>query len=165
LKAQYPDSELLKPYEPKIELLQTYLKKSASSYDKCKIVPTNFLYFSDLLEQFKGKNLLIDIWATWCAPCVEDFNYKSVLKPFVEQEKLTILYISVDKLSWKRKWQENMRFNELEGYHVLANDVLIQDMWKQLGGPAGSIPRYALIDKNGSIYLSDAARPSEGEKL
>lgn len=58
-----------------------------------------------------------------------------------------------------------MRFNELAGYHVLADDVLIQDMWKQLGGTPGMIPRYALIHKNGSIYISNAARPMEGEKL
>ena len=49
--------------------------------------------------------------------------------------------------------------------HVLADEVLIQDMWHFLGGRQGAIPRYALIDKNGALFLKDAARPSESEKL
>ena len=165
LKEQYPDSKLIKPYAPKIDALNEYLEKSASSYDKFKIIETNYIYFNDLLEAFRGQNLLIDIWATWCAPCVDDFNYKSVLRPFIDQKSITVLYISIDKVRWKNKWKENIKFNELEGYHVLADNVLIQDMWKELGGREGLIPRYALIDKNGSIYLDNAARPSEGEKL
>lgn len=165
MKEQYPDSELIKPYVPKIDALKEYLKKSASSYDKFKIIETNFIYFNDLLEAFRGQNLFIDIWATWCAPCVDDFNYKSILRRFIDQKSITVLYISIDKVRWKNKWKENIKFNELEGYHVLADNVLIQDMWKELGGREGLIPRYALIDKNGSIYLDNAARPSEGEKL
>lgn len=165
LKEQYPDSELIKPYAPKIDALNEYLKKSASSYDKFKIIETNFIYFSDLLETFRGQNLLIDIWATWCAPCVDDFKYKSVLRPFLDQNSITVLYISIDKVRWRNKWKENIKFNELEGYHVLADEVLIQDMWKELGGTEGLIPRYALIDKSGAIYLDNASRPSDGEKL
>ncbi|MEX2232630.1 MAG: TlpA disulfide reductase family protein [Cyclobacteriaceae bacterium] len=165
LKEKYPDSQLLKPYEPKIDLLKTYLRNTSKHYQKSKIVETNFLHFNDLLETFKGKNLLIDIWATWCAPCVDDFNYKSILKPFIEDGSIAVLYISIDKPQWERKWKENIKFNELEGYHVLADNLLIQDMWKQLGGTAGLIPRYALIDKNGSVYLNNAARPSEGAEL
>ena len=165
LMKEYPDSQLLKPYEPKINLLKTYLKNSSKHYQKAKIVKTNFLEFNDLLESFRGKNLLIDIWATWCAPCVEEFNHKGILKPFIDDGSISVLYISIDKPRWENKWKENIRFNELEGYHVLADNILIRDMWKQLGGREGLIPRYALIDKNGSIYLNNAAPPSEGERL
>ena len=35
----------------------------------------------------------------------------------------------------------------------------------ELGGTEGLIPRYALIDKSGAIYLDNASRPSDGEKL
>lgn len=160
LKEQYPDSELIKPYAPKINALNEYLKTSASSYDKFKIIEKNFIYFNDLLETFRGQNLFVDIWATWCAPCVNDFNYKSVLRPFLDQDSITVLYISIDKVRWKNRWKENIKFNELEGYHVLADNVLIQDMWKKIGGREGLIPRYVLIDKKGN-----AARPSQGEKL
>ena len=90
---------------------------------------------------------------------------KSESPTFIDERKITVLYVSIDKSRWEKKWRENIRFNQLEGYHVLADDVLIQDMWDFLGGKQGIIPRYALIDKNGDIFLNDAARPSESEKL
>ena len=48
---------------------------------------------------------------------------------------------------------------------VRANDVLISDMWKVLGGYEGAIPRYVLVDKKGNIFISTAARPSEKDTL
>jgi len=165
LKSQYPDSELLARFEPQIEKLKAYLKSTAADYNKAKIVETNYLRFTDLLETFKGKNILIDVWATWCGPCVEDFAYKSSLRRFIDAGQLVTLYISIDQFRWEKRWKENMKYNQLEGYHVLANQELIISMWEYLKGKEGQIPRYALIDKNGQMILSDAARPSDGDKL
>lgn len=78
---------------------------------------------------------------------------------------ITVVYVSIDKLDMRRKWEEIVQFNRLEGYHILADDVLIEDMWKFLGDPQGVIPRYALIDKNGNVYLANAARPGYNERL
>ncbi len=164
-KTQHPTSQHITKYQPQIESLKTYLRSNSKKYDKAVILETNYIYFDDLLRSFKGKNLLIDIWATWCGPCVEDFNYKSKLRPFIESGEISILYISVDKPVWEKKWKENIKFNQLEGYHVLANDPLIEDMWKNLKGTQGAIPRYALIDKNGNVVLNEAPRPSQGDKL
>jgi thiol-disulfide isomerase/thioredoxin len=165
LKSQYPNSDLIGRLDPQIEKLKKYLKITAVEYDKAKIVETNYLKFTDLLETFKGKNILIDVWATWCGPCVEDFVYKSSLKKFIDEGQLVTLYISIDQLRWEKKWKENMKYNQLEGYHVLANQELIVSMWGYLRGKEGQIPRYALIDKNGQMILNDAARPSDGDKL
>jgi thiol-disulfide isomerase/thioredoxin len=164
-KIKHPTSMHIIEFEPQIESLKKYLKSGSMQFDKAVILETNYIRFEDLVGRFKGKNILIDIWATWCGPCVEDFNYKSKLRPFIESAEISILYISIDKPVWEKKWKENMRFNQLDGYHVLANDLLIEDMWKNLKGTQGAIPRYALIAKNGKIVLYEASRPSQGDKL
>lgn len=164
-KGKHSSSSYFKKFEPQIESLKKYLKNNAEKFDKATIIETNYLRFEDLLSTLKGKNILIDVWATWCGPCVEDFNHKSRLKPFIDSGKISVLYISIDKPVWEKKWRENIRFNQLEGYHVLANEILIEDMWKFLGGTQGAIPRYALINKNGGIYLNEAPRPSQGDLL
>jgi hypothetical protein len=38
-------------------------------------------------------------------------------------------------------------------------------MWEVLGGMNGVIPRYALVDKEGKIFLNETARPSQSKKL
>lgn len=165
LKTLYPNSEHIAYFEHQIQKLKMYLKAAAAKYDKAKLIKTNYLKFSDLLELFHGKYVLIDIWATWCSPCINEFKYKTIFNPLVANNELAVLYISIDKESWEKKWEENIKFNQLEGFHVLANDILKEDIWNSLGGEKGIIPRYALIDKNGAVYLGDAARPSDSSKL
>lgn len=165
IKAKYPNSAHLTHFNPQIDKLKAYLEVSSLKYDKAKIIETNYIHFRDLLDTFKGQHVLIDIWATWCGPCVKEFNYKSILNPYIDEGKIVVLYISIDKPRWKKRWKENMKYNQLEGAHVLANDILIKDMWDYLGGVEGRIPRYALIDNKGNLFLNDAASPSQGKEL
>jgi len=109
--------------------------------------------------------VLIDIWATWCHPCIEDFKYKSSIKPYIDSLQLEILYISIDKTEWEDRWRQSIKINQLEGYHFRANNKFIIDMWSTIGDLQGAIPRYVLIDKKGSIFKSTATRPSAGNAL
>jgi len=161
IKAKYPHSIHIKQFESDAEKVKEYLKSSAEKFNKAKVIETDYYHFEDLLELFKGQNLLIDIWATWCGPCIEEFKYKHHFRPFVDRGDLTVLYISIDKQRWEKKWRENMKYNQLEGYHVRANNVLIKDMWEFLDGKTGAIPRYVLIDKSGKIFIKDSAKPSQ----
>ena len=165
LKKQYPNSVHITQFEPQIEKLKAYLISSSENFDGVIFIDKNYYQFQDLLEVLKGKNIIIDIWATWCGPCIEEFKYKSSIQPFIDNGDLTVLYISIDKERWEKKWRENIKYNRLEGYHILANDVLIKDMWNYLGGMHGAIPRYALINKEGELFSNDAVRPSQRQKL
>ena len=165
LKKQYPNSIHIIQFEPQLEKLKAYLKSSSENFDKAKFIDTNYYQFQDLLKVLKGKNIFVDIWATWCGPCIDEFKYKSTIQPYIDRGELTVLYISIDKERWEKKWRDNIKYNQLEGYHVLANDVLIKDMWNYLGGMQGAIPRYALINEEGKLIENDAAKPRKSEKL
>jgi len=165
LQIQYPDLGHWGLLKPLIEKLKASILAAGKDYDKAIIIKTQYTTFMDLIEQFRGKNLFIDIWATWCGPCVKDFQYKDVIIPFVDEQQLEWLYISIDKALWKDRWKQSIKYNELQGHHVRANDLLIADMWKVLGGSEGAIPRYVLVDKRGNIFKSNAARPSQKDIL
>lgn len=165
LKKKYPNSVHIAQFEPQVEKLKAYLKSSSEKFDKAILIDKNYYQFEDLLAELKGRNIMIDVWATWCGPCIEEFKYKSTMQPFIDRGELTVLYVSIDKERWTKKWRDNIKYNQLEGYHVLANKVLIKDMWKFLGGMTGTIPRYALITKDGKLFKGNAARPNQTEKL
>ena len=62
---------------------------------------SNMLQFSDLenniftLQNFKGKNLFINYWATWCNPCLAEMPYMAELyENYKDEEDIIFLYLS-----------------------------------------------------------------------
>ena len=165
LQTKYPQSENLRFFAPHIEKLQKSLEVSATEYPDARIIGANISSFDKLVKRFEGKNLLIDIWATWCHPCIEDFKFKDSIQPFIDSKQIEILYISIDKAQWRDRWRQSIKINGLAGNHFRADEQFIRDMWEVLGDFKGAIPRYVLIDKRGSIYKRTASRPSDGSRL
>jgi len=165
LQKKYPKSAHMDFYKPRIEKLKASLEASQLEFENGKIISSNYGSLKDLLKRFEGKNVLIDIWATWCHPCIEDFKYKSSIQPYRDSLQLEVLYISIDKPEWDDRWRQSIKINQLEGHHFRANNKFINDMWSTIGDLQGAIPRYVLIDRKGSIFKSTAARPSMGNEL
>lgn len=109
------------------------------------------------LSELEGNIIFIDIWATWCKPCIEEFPATIELsKKYNDQVKF--VYFSIDKDT--SKWKKFLTTHpELNGIHLLdqaENSIL------QLFEIEG-IPRYILIDAEGVIVNSHAPNPSSGE--
>tara|TARA_B100001013_G_C24572255_1_gene427060 strand:- start:209 stop:790 length:582 start_codon:yes stop_codon:yes gene_type:complete len=51
------------------------------------------------LNDFRGKVVLVNFWATWCPPCIEEMPSMDSLQKTLDQEKFSIIAISVDD-SW-----------------------------------------------------------------
>ncbi len=165
LQAKHPTSAHFEFYQRKIEKLRKNLETSSQDFQNARIIQANYSSFESLVKRFEGKNILIDIWATWCHPCIEEFKHKALFQPFIDSEKIEMLYISIDKPQWKDRWKRSIRINQLHGNHFRADRKFIEDMWVAIGDFKGAIPRYVLIDKRGRIFKSTAARPSEGGEL
>lgn len=156
---RYPESTHIKNLLPYVVKLENYINESAKDYNEAKVIEINFTTFSDLIEEFKGEYILIDVWATWCHPCVADFQYKDSIDAFIKDKNITKLYISIDKPEWEERWRKSIKYNKLSGNHIRPNDEFIIDMWDKIGGVKGAIPRYVLINTKGEIFKATAARP------
>lgn len=110
------------------------------------------------LKDFKGKVLFIDVWATWCTPCVKELPYTHKLKEyFKSNNQVEILYISID--SEIGRWKSFLKKNkQLDGIHININDSIFSNSYKITG-----IPRYILIDKQGKFIDAFCSKPSNGE--
>ena len=116
------------------------------------------------VAQFRGKVVYIDFWASWCAPCREEFPYsKKLLKKLTaaQREQVVFLYISIDED--RDKWAKTLSGPQakglVEGAHGFSPGGWNSEAAKffQIDG----IPRYVLIDKSGEIVLHEATRPSQ----
>lgn len=149
----------------------TFLPSEVSSDDKVKFVPKyeKIKSFDELLQQFKGRTVYIDLWATWCRPCIAQFEYKDDLNAFVKENDIDVLYISMDKDLDDDKWFEFIEDKKLSGYHMRASSRLASEIRERFtrerdGRRLFGIPYY-IIAKDGQITVKNAPRPSSKDQL
>ncbi len=61
-----------------------------------EIIPLDKGKLEDLLKNNKGKPVLVNLWATWCKPCVEEFPELLKIKQDFADKQLEVILISLD---------------------------------------------------------------------
>jgi len=119
------------------------------------------------VDDFNQKVLYIDIWATWCGPCIEEFKHRNKLQELLSDYVDVIpVYISIDEDRSDKVWIEKTKAFNLNGYHLRANNKLVTDINEKLyGGKGIGIPRYILLDKDGNILEKNLPHPGNIDKL
>lgn len=113
------------------------------------------------LTDFRGKKLYIDVWATWCAPCLEELPYIKNLQSKSKELNVEVLSITLDEnLNTWKKFLKNKAFGGTQCYAENHwNSTFCKDYRIQ------SIPRYILIDEEGNLISANAPKPSDKKLL
>lgn len=112
----------------------------------------NAITFEEILAQYAGKNILIDVWAAWCPDCIKAVpEMKKIKAAFPE---VVFVNLSLDKTP--EAWKEAIEKYGIEGEQFHLNDE------KRMKGTFGQaiqlnwIPRYMVLNKEGKIELFNA---------
>lgn len=111
------------------------------------------------LEDFKGKYVYIDVWATWCGPCRAEIPHLKKVEEMFKNKNIVFVSISVDKKKDYDKWKQFVTEKQLGGVQLLATDDKNPSSFMNVYN-VNSIPRFILLDKEGNIIYADAPRPS-----
>ncbi|CAI2766900.1 TlpA family protein disulfide reductase [Flavobacterium collinsii] len=129
---------------------------------KGKISPKFFNYENyngtkTSLDDFKGKFVYIDLWATWCAPCKKEIPFLKKVEKEFHNQNIVFVSISTDRVKDHDKWKKMVADLQLTGVQLFANgDVSFENAYEVTG-----IPRFILIDPQGNIVDPNAPRPSD----
>jgi thiol-disulfide isomerase/thioredoxin len=114
------------------------------------LVPINEAGFQKLLDSHKGKVVLYDFWATWCAPCRAQFPQLVMLEDKLRSQGLEVVTISADDQEHKAAAEKFIQMFRVEGtvYRKQADDDdhfinAIDPKW------SGALPALFLYDKAG----------------
>ncbi len=99
------------------------------------------------LQDFQGKYVLLDFWATWCGPCMAQLPFIKKIRKDYPANKLAIIGISED-VDYKN-FDAVINKNNMDWIHVFGNT----DLGPMYGVDA--IPAVILIDQNGTIIFRD----------
>ncbi|WP_179316897.1 TlpA family protein disulfide reductase [Winogradskyella undariae] len=115
------------------------------------------------LDDLKGQFVYIDVWATWCGPCIKEIpSLKKVEKQY-HGKNIAFISASIDREKDHDKWVKMVTDKELGGIQLMADKD-----WKSLfvtEYAIDGIPRFILIDPDGNIVSADAPRPSNPELI
>jgi len=120
--------------------------------------------FEELASKFTGKAFFIDCWATWCGPCIEQFQYKEPLIRFLKNNDIEMVYLNFDSNVEDEKWLSYIKKYNLIGHHVRTNVDFVNDFTKATNYD-NLLPTYMLINKKGEVVESKALFPENKEKL
>lgn len=119
------------------------------------------------LSDLKGKYIYIDIWATWCGPCIAEIPSLKKVEEEYHDKNIEFVSISVDngrgykdksKEAAKEGWKKMIAEKELGGIQLYADKDFESDFIREYR--INSIPRFILIDPDGNVVNPDAPRPS-----
>ena len=115
---------------------------------------SNMLQFSDLenniftIQNFKGKNLFINYWATWCNPCLAEMPYMAELyENYKDEEDIIFLYLSREKLEIIKNYiPKDESLQQLPIYKIITDDEFFA---------TSGIPTTFIVNSDGEVIVKD----------
>ena len=111
------------------------------------------------LKSLKGKYVYIDVWATWCGPCLMEVPSLKKVEEQYHGKNIQFVSISVDNIKDRQKWSNLVNTKQLGGIQLLADMDFSSEFIEAY--EIKEIPRFILIDPDGNIVNSNAPKPSE----
>jgi thiol-disulfide isomerase/thioredoxin len=102
------------------------------------------------LRQWQGKVLVVNFWATWCAPCREEMPELVAAQQKYGAKGLQIVGIGIDDAAKMRQFTQSIHLN----YPALDGGYGALELSKALGNSAMALPFTVIVDRNGAIALT-----------
>jgi thiol-disulfide isomerase/thioredoxin len=113
------------------------------------------------LAEFRGKPLVVNFWATWCPPCVEEMPELSAFYDKYKPKGVQLLGIAVDSPSNVREFLEERQFS----YPLVVAGANGSELASRLGSRIDAFPYTVLIAPNGQVVQQKMGRIYEEELI
>ncbi|MCL6267990.1 TlpA disulfide reductase family protein [Flagellimonas myxillae] len=127
-----------------------YTQPVETTADQVKFPVYDFEGLQPLLNQEDGKTYIINFWATWCKPCLEEMPYFEEVNAERKSEGVEVILVSLDMRSmWKTRLEPYVEKKQLKSKVVILDDP-DQNAWipKIDANWDGAIPATVIYNQN-----------------
>jgi thiol-disulfide isomerase/thioredoxin len=111
------------------------------------------------LQDVRGRLTVVNFWATWCPPCVEEMPELSRIHEEMSPKDVKVLGLAIDSPSNVREFLKTRIFS----YPLLVTGGSGSELAKRLGNSIEALPYTVLIDANGRVLKQKLGRIKEEE--
>jgi len=143
------------------EALNDYYQNSKQNIENPKIASDAILskmgvngknLLDSIIDENKGKVLFVDLWATWCGPCLNGMKTAKEIMPRYKNKDIEFIFLCVN--STAENWKGTLSKFKIGGKHYYCDNEQSKDIRRALG--VEGIPHYMIINKNGHIVQTES---------
>lgn len=109
------------------------------------------------LSDYKGKVVLVDVWATWCTPCKAQIPHlEKLMAQYEHNAQMVFMSVSIDKD--RARWENYIKEHHMKGILLCADKAFKSQII--LDYEISGVPRFMLFDQEGKIVSVNTVRPS-----
>ncbi len=106
------------------------------------------------LSQWRGQIVVLNFWASWCAPCREEMPDFAALRAETHGRGVEFVGIAIDGKSNVAKFLERQPV----GYPILIGEGAAHGLVRRLGNASGALPYTVVLDRDGRIVFRHLGR-------
>jgi thiol-disulfide isomerase/thioredoxin len=111
------------------------------------------------LSQCQGKPLVLNFWATWCTPCVEEMPLLEAFFQENQSKSWQVVGLAIDQPSAVKRFLKQFPVNYSIGLAGLGGTELV----KKLGNPEGALPFTLVLNAQGAVVMQKLGKLSDQE--
>ena len=111
------------------------------------------------IDQWRGKVLVLNYWATWCHPCREEMPGFSRLQDKYRDKGVQFVGISIDTAEKIIEFQKETPVN----YPLLIGDMAIMRSSAEFGNDRQALPFTAVLNRDGRLAMTRLGRWTESD--
>jgi thiol-disulfide isomerase/thioredoxin len=106
------------------------------------------------LSQWRGQILVLNFWASWCAPCREEMPDFAALRAQYRPRGVEFVGLAIDNSANVAQFLQRQPVN----YPILVGEGAASNLARQLGNPSGALPYTIVLDRDGNIVMKHLGR-------
>lgn len=118
--------------------------------------------FKSVITKYKGKVIYVDVWATWCMPCLAEMGNSQKLRQNLAGKDVVFVYLCISSPD-EKTWRSLIGTKNIEGENYFLNYNQSQAILKSF--KIKGIPYYLIVNKDGTIAKANAGRPADDETI